>query len=518
MYQVAYFLTRNATMCPDKTAVVYNDKALSYSELNIAANKLANHFISIGIKKGDRVGMLVRNSLEIVILWHATQKMGATALPINLRLLKDEVAHILNDSQCVALVYTSMFSELALASAASSPCVKYLFYIRMDDNFCKGIDLGELIVAGNDSNPSVDICGEDESVILYTSGTTGKSKGVMHTQQMVREYSYVMALGNDPPNEVPTVLVQSPMFHLGGMQHIWRMAALCGTLVMVNKFFPEEILGAIEKYKVTQFYLLPPVLIKRLYDYPKWREYDLSSIKVVMCTGGKSSRDILDMLFEMFPNTKIRLSYGSTEVFGATLAHITKDMVEEQPMLATTIGKIMDQVELRIVDEKMNDVPDGTPGESIVRSPMIFRGYINLPELDENVFEKDGWFHTEDVLYRTVDGYYFIVDRIKDMIKTGGENVYAQEVETILRDFDDIFDCAVIGIPDPEMGEGVAVAIVTHSGKRLEPDKFIAECRQKMPGYRKPRYWCFMKELPVNSIGKIQKSILRDHPEWFERI
>lgn len=121
-------------------------------------------------------------------------------------------------------------------------------------------------------------------------------------------------------------------------------------------------------------------------------------------------------------------------------------------------------------------------------------------------------------MYRTEDGYYFVVDRIKDMIKTGGENVFAQEVESIIRDFDDVFDCAVIGIPDPEMGEGVAAAIVTYDGKRLDGKAFLDECRRKMPSYRKPRYWTFMKELPTNSIGKIQKSILREHPEWFERI
>lgn len=518
MYQVAYFLTRNATMFPHKPAVIYNDKILTYKELNCASNRLANHFRSLGIKKGDRVGMLVRNSLEIVILWYATQKIGATALPINLRLLTDEVTHILNDSRCVALVYSSMFSKLALESAASCPSLKQLIYKRIDDNECIGIDLDALLSEGDDSEPVVDICGEDESVILYTSGTTGKSKGVMHTQQMVREYSYMMALETDPPNKPASVLVQSPVFHLGGMQHIWRMAAVCGTLVMVNKFHPEEILRTLQQYKISELYLLPPILIKRLYDYPDWKNYDLSSVKAVMCTGGKCSRDISDMIFEMFPYSKIRLSYGSTEIFGPTTAYITKEMIQDRPELATTIGKLNNQVELRLVDDKMNDVPDGTPGEALIRSPMLFRGYLNLPERNKIAFEKDGWFHTEDVLYRTNDGYYFIVDRIKDMIKTGGENVYAQEVESSLRDMDDIFDCAVIGIPDPEMGEGVAAAIVTHDGKPLDPKKFLAECRQKMAGYRKPRYWCFMEELPANSIGKIQKSILRDHPEWFVRI
>ena len=165
-----------------------------------------------------------------------------------------------------------------------------------------------------------------------------------------------------------------------------------------------------------------------------------------------------------------------------------KRQIQARPELATTIGTINNQYEMRLVDENMNDVPDGRPGEALVRSPMIFRGYINLPEKNKTAFDDEGWFHSEDLLRRTPDGYYFIEDRIKDMIKTGGENVFSQEVETVLRDIPGVFACAVIGVSDPEMGEGVAAAIVTYDGKPLEPDSFLAECRARMPGYRKPRY------------------------------
>lgn len=518
MYQVGYFLTRNSTMFPDRVAVIHDGRQVTYRELNEASNRLANHFLDMGIGKGDRVGLLLSNSIETVIIWYATQKIGAAAMPINLRLLSDEVSHIISDAQCKALIYAEKYAELAANSLKNIYCVQHLLYKSDGTSKLPGADISPLIMHGDTSEPNVDISGDDESVILYTSGTTGKSKGVMHTQQMVREYSYMMALETDPPNKRATVLVQSPMFHLGGMQHIWRMAILGGTLVLVNKIIPEEIFDCIQKYSVTEFYLLPPILIRRLHDYPGWRKYDLSSIRTVMCTGGKCSMDISEMIFELFPNAKIRLSYGSTEVFGPTTAFLTREQIKARPELATTVGKLNNQVELRIVDKSMHDVPDGTPGEALVRSPMLFRGYFNLPDINSRVFEKDGWYHTGDVLYRTEDGYYFVVDRIKDMIKTGGENVFAQEVESILRDFDNIFDCAVIGIPDPEMGEGVAVAIVTYDGNRLDGKAFLDECRKKMPSYRKPRYWTFMKELPVNSIGKIQKSVLREHPEWFERI
>lgn len=523
MYQVGYFLTRNATMLPDKLAVAHKDGELTYSQLNERANRLANSLLELGIGKGDRVAVFMPNSLEIVILWYATQKIGATFVPVNLRLLTDEVAHILQDAECTVAVYSKKFENLV--SDAVLKCSSKVESLKIRYLICKdteesdnGIALDRLIQQGDPSEPVVDVNSEDESTIIYTSGTTGKSKGVMHTQQMVKEYSYMMALESLNPNKASTTLVHNPMFHLGGLQHIWRTAALCGTLVLLNKIVPEDVFHAIEKYKVTEYYLLPPILIKRLHDHPKWREYDLSSVECVMCTGGKCSRDIAEMIFEMFPQSQIRLSYGSSETFGPLTTYVTKEQIRERPELATTIGKINNQVEMRIVDEKGNDVPDGTPGEALVRSPMLFKGYLNLPEKNKAVFDSAGWFHTEDVLYRTADGYYFIVDRIKDMIKTGGENVYAQKVESILRDFDGIFDCAIIGIPDPEMEEGVAVAIVTHDGNTLDAEKFISECKLKMTGYERPRYWCFLDELPKNSVGKIQKSVLREHPEWFERI
>lgn len=198
-----------------------------------------------------------------------------------------------------------------MASVSCCPRVTHLIYKKDDDSPCEGTDLKSLLEWPDDSEPQVDIKGEDESVILYTSGTTGRSKGVMHTQQMVREYSYMMALESDPPNTPSSVLVQSPIFHLGGMQHIWRMAALSGTLVMVNKFLPEEILSAIEQYHVNELYVLPPILIKRLYDFPRWKEYDLSSVRCVMCTGGKCSQDIANMIFELFPGSKIDCVFGS---------------------------------------------------------------------------------------------------------------------------------------------------------------------------------------------------------------
>lgn len=504
-------------MLPEKTAVVYNDRELTYRQLNNAANCLANHFLKLGIKKGDRIAILIPNSLEVVIIWHATQKMGATAVPINSRLRSEEISHILNDAACKVLIYDVRFKALAEDALADAVSIEKLI-CKNGEETGRGFALEALICYEECSEPNTEILAEDESVILYTSGTTGRSKGVVHTQQMVKEFIYSTALASWPPYSAPVCLVQSPMFHLGGLQHIWRMAFTGGTLVLVNKIIPEQILNLIERYRATELYLLPPILIKRFHDFPRWREYDCSSIMTVLCTGGKCSGDIARMIFEIFPNSRLRLSYGSTETCGLTLAYLSQETLRERTDLYTTVGKILPGVEMRIVDQNMHDLTDGTPGEALVRSPMLLREYINLPEKNKEAFAEDGWFRTGDMLYRTQEGYYFLVDRIKDMIKSGGENVFAQEVESILRDLPGIYDCAVIGIPDPEMGEGVAAAIVTEDGQPLDAEVFLEQCREKMASYRKPRFWMFLDELPTNSIGKVQKSVLREHPEWFERI
>lgn len=517
MFQVGYFLTRNAGMFPDRLAVVHGDRELTYGQLNKAANRLANNLSSMGLRKGERVAFMLPNSVEIVILWHATQKLGLTALPVNSRVNADEVAYILNDTQATAFIYSDRYEEKAADAVQRSPSLKYII-LKNEAPSQDEADLDHLIDLGSEQEPDVPVKGEDESVIMYTSGTTGRPKGVMHTHSMVREYSYMMTIENDQSSRPDVTLVQSPMFHLGGMQHVWRMAAACGTIVMVNRIIPEEIFGDIEKYRVTQLYILPPILFKRLYGASGWRDRDLSSVRCVMCTGGKCSEDISDMIFEMFPGALIRLSYGSTEIFGPTLSFVTQDMIARRPELATTLGTINTQYELRLVDKDLRDVPDGEPGEALVRSPMVFRGYLNLPELNARAFEPGHWFHTEDILRRSPDGYYFMVDRKKDMIKTGGENVYAQEVEGALKDFPEVYDCAVIGLPDPEFGEAVAAAIVVCEGARLEPLDFLQRCRGCMPSYKKPRYWALLDSLPVNSVGKIQKSVLREHPEWFSRI
>lgn len=223
--------------------------------------------------------------------------------------------------------------------------------------------------------------------------------------------------------------------------------------------------------------------------------------------------DYVHKIFTMFPNGKLRPSYGSTEICASCSAVLSREEFERRPELCKTVGRINANCEMKLVDADGNEVPVGEVGEGLVRSPAVFRGYIKNDELNARVLEPDGWFHTEDLLRRDEEGFYYLVDRKKDMIKTGGENVYAQEVEDVLRNHPSIFDCALIGVEDARFGEAVAAAIVLNPGASLTDEELISYCRANLPSYKKPRYVAYVDELPHNVTGKIQKSVLRENAD-----
>lgn len=329
---------------------------------------------------------------------------------------------------------------------------------------------------------------------------------------MMREYGLMLAIENDNSHRPEVALTHCPFFHTACLSILVKMLALCGTFVLVDKVDSDFIFDQIEKYHVTMMLMVPPLLYMRLYDSGLWKKYDTSSLREAQFTGGKCSMDYVHKIFTMFPNCKLRPSYGSTEVCASCSAVLSREEFERRPELCKTVGRINANCEMKLVDNDGNEVPVGEVGEGLVRSPAVFRGYIKNEELNARVL-RDGWFHTEDLLRRDEEGFYYLVDRKKDMIKTGGENVYAQEVEDVLRNHPSIFDCALIGVDDDRFGEAVAAAIVLNPGCTLSDEELIAYCRANLPSYKKPRYVAFVDELPHNVTGKIQKSVLRENAD-----
>lgn len=517
MFQVGYFLSRNASCIPDKLALIFDQKRMSYAELNRQVNRLANNLTQLGIKKGDRVGYIFRNCPSLVISWFATQKIGATAVPINVHLHSNEIKWTLEFSECKALIYHESFTEVSLQ--AREECT------NLKDCICCGeyIPAGEfsfetLTQKGSDLEPQVDICEDDESIIIFTSGTTGVSKGVIRTQRSVKDYAIMMAVENERCHQEDVLLTHCPLFHTAGMGLLMKMMALGGTFVLIDKVDPTKILEQIERYKVTQILLLPPILYMRLVEVEGWEKYDLSSIREAQTSGGKSCLEYVTKMFELFPNCKIKTSWGASETCAPTSCLLSKEDIQENPEWIKSCGKVNSYCEVRLVDDLGNDVAVGEVGEAIVRSSMIFKGYLKRPELTTASF-KNGWFYTEDLMKQDKDGYYYLVDRKRDMIKTGGENVYAQEVEGVLREHPAIKDCAVIGVEDKKFGEAVAVAIVLNKDMTITPKEIIRFCNDALPHYKKPRYLAIVDKLPFNSVGKIQKSVLREQSnQLFKKI
>lgn len=510
MYQFDNFLIRNAQMYPDRLAFVYREQHYTWRELNCAVNRLAHSFAKLGIGRGDRVAYMFPNCAETVLVFLATQKLGATGMPINTHFLSGEISRIMDVVDCKAAVYDAKFSDTIHEAQK--------LYGRLSCMIVKGepkadeIDLSTLLNGDDDSEAQVDLTADDESVIILTSGTTGTSKAVLRTQSMMREYGLMLAIENDNSHKPEVALTHCPFFHTACLSILVKMLALCGTFVLVDRVEPEFIFEQIEKYGVTMMLMVPPLLYMRLYDSGIWKQRDTSTLREAQFTGGKCSIDYVNKIFEMFPNGKLRPSYGSTEVCASCSAVLSREEFLKKPDLCKTVGRINANCEMKLVDNDGNEVPVGEVGEGLVRSPAVFRGYIKNEELNKRVLD-NGWFHTEDLLRRDEDGFYYLVDRKKDMIKTGGENVYAQEVEDVLRNHPAIFDCALIGVEDARFGEAVAAAIVLNPGMELSDEDLIAYCRANLPSYKKPRYVAFVDALPHNVTGKIQKSVLRENAD-----
>ena len=507
MNQVGYFLIRNAQAFPDRVALIFQDQKVTWQELNMVANRLANSMKKLGIKKGDRITYMFPNCLEILYIWYATQKIGATAVPLNTHLLPDEIIRTIQQADSHTLLYHENYKD-------KMPEVKEK--TDLAHVICCGSTIGAgeqdlkvLLEEGAGEEAQVPMKGTDESLLLFTSGTTGISKGVIRSQQVIRDYALMMALENDNSHRTEILLTHCPLFHTAGMSLVMKMAALSGTLVLQNKLNYRDVLRQIEEYKVTQILLIPPLLYMNFSEVDQWKNYDLSSVKEAQFSGGKCTLEYAKGIFEVFPECSIRVSWGSTETCSPTSAVLTRSQIQEDPERIHCVGKQNALVELRLVNEAGEDVAQGEVGEAIVRSPMVFEGYLNCPELSEKAF-RDGWFYTEDLMKKDEEGYYYLMDRKRDIIKTGGENVYAQEVERVLCEHEAIRECAVIAVADHRFGEAVAAAIVLNPGAVLTEEEITEYCKNKMPSYKKPRYIAFLSDLPRNSIGKLQKSVLRE--------
>ena len=498
------YLLRNAAEYPDRIAVIQDDRALTYRELNTECSCLANSLRDLGLSSGDRLAVLMRNSIEWLLIFYACQKLGVGVTLVHARLMPDEILRTIELAQADTLVYSPDFADKAGYIDAHSKTLKniILFGTGLNEPLPAGhYSFDRLMRGENAAEAQIPLDGAQAGVILFTSGTTSASKGIVRTQEMMSAYASLLE-DEDSLLAHDTMLTPSPLYHAAGLCCVVKMLVNAGTLVLLSRFDPEKICREIERCGATQLTLVPPTSYQRLKASGFPDRYDLSSVKLIHITAGRAGKDCLEDLFSMFPEAKLRLTWGSTEASNVTCAFLTHRQLLEKPQLLGTVGKINRLAEMRLYARDGSCVEGEGDGEAWVRSPLVFSGYINAPELTEQSFS-DGWYKTEDILHRDAEGYYYLRDRKRDIIKTGGENVYAQEIEQAILAHPAVSECAVIGVPDPQFGEAVAAAVVLKDGRTLEAGEFIDFCRTVLPSFKKPKYWAVLDALPKNDFGKV---------------
>lgn len=504
-----------ARIHPDAFYARCGNRSLTYAEANEEANRLANLLISKGLKVGDRFAYLSKNSLEMSVLYQAASKAGAVPVPLNYRLAPAEWAYIINDAG----------SKLLFAHKDLAPAVDTVRGELKSVEACYAIDTTPpegwedyaKAVAEQDAGPVPDrgITADDALYQMYTSGTTGRPKGAILThgnilanlEQMRNIISARMTLGD-------RILVVAPMYHAAG-----TMVGLHGVhsgagLVIQEDFVPADVVEALSTEGISTTVLVPAMIQACLVMVPDVKERDYSSLKAMVYGASPIAEETLRSAMETF-RCDFYQAFGMTETTSSVVylnAHDHVRALNEKPELLLAAGRANPGTEVRVVDENDRDVPVGEVGEIIARGPQIMKGYWNMPEATAEAL-KGGWMHTGDAARMDDEGYVYIQDRIKDMIVSGGENVYPREVENALFEHPAIVDAAVFGIPGEKFGEDVMATIVLADGETLTEDEVIAFCRTKLGGYKIPRKVDFMDELPRNASGKVLKKDLRE-PYW----
>ena len=494
---IASLFKQTAIKLPDKVAIEFEEQRVTFKEVDLNANKAANAFQSIGIVKGDRVAQFMPNSLELVYSLLGNFKNGSIVVPMNINFKEQEIHHILHDSGAKAIITDIERLPIVKNILSKLPDLKHIILV---DGSESGYNFNELTKNASDKEPNVVIKDEDYSIIFYTSRTTGKPKGAALNQ--INVTSNVKALAQAWKwAEDDVFLLTLPLYHIHGIG-----VALCGSLYVGNftilrkKFVAEEVLETIQKRKVTLFMGVPTMYFKLL-EIEGLEKFDLSSMRLFVSGSAPLSR-------ELFYKLKKAFGYEILERAGMSETMMNFSNPYDGDRIPGSVGLCLPGVKVRIADKNFNDVPVNAEGEILIKGTNVFNGYWNKPAYNKQVF-KDGWFVTGDVGKIDEKGYVYIIGRSKDVIKSGGINIYPREIEDVIESMPQVMECAVVGVPDKEFGESVKAYVVLNPGSKLTDDEVIAYCKEKLASFKKPKFVEFLDALPKNTMGKLLKEELR---------
>ncbi|MBX8802362.1 class I adenylate-forming enzyme family protein [Pseudochrobactrum asaccharolyticum] len=489
---------------PEKTALICGENRLNWGDLGNRVRSVARGLAARGIGSGDKVILYMSNQIEFAEAFFGVLATGAVVVPATTRISPHELAYFQADSGAGLIICDANLAEKVAAEVSVGAEI-----YTVGETISDFADFSCLRQSGTTPLPPIPL-EQDEAAILYTSGTTGQPKGVVLTHANILVCHGYMNAVEWGINGDDIYLVVSPMAHRAGMGRMINALMLGGTLNILSRFDPDDVLSIIEREQVTVLGLVP-TMCRMMMPVLEADPQRAASLRRLAVTGEAFPVPLKERLIALLPNLEIVSFFGMTEAGG-----VTGLMHREQFTHAGSVGRPCPGVEVRITDEDGRDVMDGEAGELLVRAGRpgaftVMKGYLNNPEQTEAAFS-DGWFRTGDMARRDADGYLYIVDRKKDMIVSGGLNIYSKEVEQTITELPGIADVAVIAVPDDVFGESVVAVIEPEKGA-VAPDKnqIVEHCRQRIAGYKKPKYVLYRSELPRNATGKILK---RDLLPW----
>lgn len=492
-------------------ATIDGKRRRTWKELGTRVARFAGALKSLGLPEGGRVAILSLNSDRYFEYYYAVPWAGGVFVPLNFRLAPAELVFLLNDSGTDILLVDDEFASMLPLMVEKLETVRCIVRIS-DQTTHEGAFDYETILDAADPIPDALTGGSELAAIYYTGGTTGLPKGVMLSHDNL-VFNALNALVVSDYCSDSLYLHTAPMFHMADATSVYGLTMVQGVHVFIPKYSSETTLQTIAEEKITNVTLVP-TMINMLVNFPRVEDYDLSSLKRIWYGASPMPTEILKKSMEVMPGCRFAQSYGMTELSPiATILEEKYHQFENPSPRMRSVGRAVPSVEIRIVDEQGREVPRNTVGEVAVRGDNVMLGYWNRAEETANALQ-GGWMRTQDLGYMDEDGFIFLTDRMKDMIISGGENVYSAEVENVIYEYPAVESCAVIGIPDDQWGEKAHAVITLKAGHSATEAELIAFCKERLAGYKCPRSVRFQSEpLPLSGAGKILKSQLRE-PYW----
>ncbi len=510
--QLTQALKRAVQINRTGTATRFEDRQWTWEQFGNRVARLAAGIRNLGVRDGDRVAILALNSDRYLEFLFAVPWAGGVFVPINTRLAPPEIVYWLNDSGASVLFVDDNFTDMLPRIRNDLESVDHLVYLG-DEAAPAGMTHHESLIDGSAAADDAMAGGDTLAGIFYTGGTTGQSKGVMlsHTNLVSNALFIVPGVGF---NQDTNWLHAAPMFHLADGCATIGITMVAGSHCFIPSFNPDAALAAIARYRVTNSVFVP-TMVNMLVNHPRLADYDVSSLKTMLYGASPMPEAVIRQAMQVMPQVQFIQGYGQTEAAPLMTLLTARYHQPDGPHAdkMTSAGLAALGIEVQILDEDGHECPRGTVGEICGRGPNVMLGYWNKPELTAETL-RDGWLHTGDGGYMDADGFLYIVDRVKDMIISGGENVYSAEVENAVYQHAAVAECAVIGVPSDKWGEQVHAIVRLKDGAALDEAGLIAHCHALIAGYKCPRSVSFVTDpLPLSGAGKILKTELRK-PYW----